>query len=89
MSALCRVGLHSWYSDGAMFTAADRCERCNRWRRREDGAEVERERGYWQAGMKPGEVVAALLVGPAVARSFGANVPSGGIPIPEEQPNDR
>lgn len=43
----CRLGFHRWYMDGAMFTAADRCDRCDRWKNPSEGAAVERERAAW------------------------------------------
>ena len=47
MSWRCRLGIHQWYRDGAMFASADRCNRCERWKHPRAGAEVERERWLW------------------------------------------
>lgn len=51
---LCRIGLHQWYIDGAMFTRADRCNNCDEWKHPVEGRRVELERDAWEQAV-PGE----------------------------------
>lgn len=67
---LCRIGLHtSIYSDGAMFTSADRCNKCGEWVDKDAGAKVDRERALWtkygedDSTTAMGKVARALYLG--------------------------
>lgn len=48
---LCRLGWHTQiYGDGAMFTSARRCNKCDEWVDKEGGAAVDAERRKWEDG---------------------------------------
>lgn len=52
MNLFCRLGWHQWYRDGALFYSGDRCNRCERWRNRHEGENVEWERETWAEAPK-------------------------------------
>jgi hypothetical protein len=47
MRLRCKVGLHQWYTDSAMFSAVCRCNYCPAVGNRTEAAVVDQERALW------------------------------------------
>lgn len=45
---LCKLGIHQWFTDGAMFSSVRRCNLCPAVDNERDAAELCRERGLWE-----------------------------------------
>jgi hypothetical protein len=44
----CRIGLHRWFLDCAMFNSVDRCDMCGKVRDEWRGERLDRERSLWE-----------------------------------------
>jgi hypothetical protein len=57
---LCRLGLHSYHTDSAMFNSARRCNNCDHPQDTAGAERLDRERQLWSSG-PPGETIGQAM----------------------------
>lgn len=45
---ICRLGLHQWYGDSAIFSSVDRCSRCLAVKDEDAAKRLDQERQLWE-----------------------------------------